>query len=161
DRRGTQWCRSWSGNLTCTGRTPLRLGRLEQHYLCRGRSKDADKTLPRALVLGTGVVCLLYFLTNVVYLLLLPFAGVKDGATTIACGIEFATNDRVGTAALEVIFGPIGQQIMAVAIMISVFGALNGLILSGPRLYYAMARDRLFFAKAGVLHARTNVPVFG
>ncbi|MBX9692789.1 MAG: amino acid permease, partial [Cyanobacteria bacterium] len=123
--------------------------------------KDANKTLPRALVAGTAVVCLLYFLTNVVYMLLLPFAGVKDGADTIARGIEFATNDRVGTAALEVIFGPMGQQIMAVAIMISVFGALNGLILSGPRLYYAMARDRLFFAKAGVLHARTNVPVFG
>ncbi len=123
--------------------------------------KDASKTLPRALVMGTGVVSILYFLTNIVYMLLLPFNGIKDGATVVERGIQFATSDRVGTAALEVIFGPVGQQIMAVAIMISVFGALNGLILSGPRLYYAMARDRLFFKKAGELHARTNVPVFG
>lgn len=123
--------------------------------------KDPQKTLPRSLILGTALVCFLYFLTNVVYVLLLPLFGSPEGATVLERGIQFASQDRVGTAALEVIFGASGEKIMAVAIMISTFGALNGLILSGPRLYYAMARDGLFFKGAGVLHAKTNVPVFG
>lgn len=123
--------------------------------------KDPEKTLPRSLIMGTALVCILYFVTNVVYLLLLPLAGDSSGATVLERGIQYASSDRVGTAALEVICGPAGEKIMAVAIMISTFGALNGLILAGPRLYYAMARDGLFFKKAGILHARTNVPVFG
>lgn len=123
--------------------------------------KDPVKTLPRSLILGTALVCTLYFLTNVVYLMLLPFDGIKDSATVLERGIMFATSDRVGTAALEVIMGDIGQKVMAGAIMISVFGALNGLILSGPRLYYAMAKDGLFFKNAGELHPKSNVPVFG
>ncbi|HMO21039.1 MAG TPA: amino acid permease [Candidatus Melainabacteria bacterium] len=123
--------------------------------------KDPQKTLPRSLILGTALVCMLYFLTNVVYLLLLPLFGTEGGATVMARGIQYAAQDRVGTAALEVIFSDAGEKIMAIAIMISTFGALNGLILSGPRLYYAMARDGLFFKQAGILNARTNVPVFG
>lgn len=123
--------------------------------------KEPTKTLPRSLITGTALVCLLYLLTNIVYLLVLPFEGIKDAPTVIERGIQYAAQDRVGTAALEVIFGEVGQKIMAGAIMISVFGALNGLILSGPRLYYAMAKDGLFFKNAGVLHAKTNVPVFG
>jgi len=123
--------------------------------------KEPTKVLPRSLIAGTALVCLLYFLTNVVYLLLLPFEGIKDAPEVVQRGIQFAAQDRVGTAALEVMFGEVGQKIMAGAIMISVFGALNGLILSGPRLYYAMAKDGLFFKDAGVLHAKTNVPVFG
>ncbi len=123
--------------------------------------KEPTKTLPRSLIIGTGLVCLLYCLTNIVYLLLLPMQGVENAATVVERGIKFAAQDRVGSAALQVIFGEGGQLIMAGAIMISVFGALNGLILSGPRLYYAMAKDGLFFKKAGVLHAKTNVPVFG
>jgi APA family basic amino acid/polyamine antiporter len=123
--------------------------------------KEPTKTLPKSLITGTALVCLLYLLTNIVYLLVLPFEGVKDAATVVERGIQFASQDRVGTAALEVIFGEVGQKIMAGAIMISVFGALNGLILSGPRLYYAMAKDGLFFKNAGMLNAKTNVPVFG
>lgn len=123
--------------------------------------KEPTKTLPRSLIMGTALVCVLYTLTSIVYLLLLPIDGVKDGATVVERGIKYAAQDRVGTAALQVIFGDVGQKIMAGAIMISVFGALNGLILAGPRLYYAMAKDGLFFKNAGVLHARTNVPVFG
>lgn len=123
--------------------------------------KNPEKTLPRSLITGTALVCLLYLLTNIVYLLVLPLDGVKDAPTVIERGIQYAAQDRVGTAALEVIFGEVGQKIMAGAIMISVFGALNGLILSGPRLYYAMAKDGLFFKNAGILHARTGVPVFG
>lgn len=123
--------------------------------------KEPRKTMPKALILGTGLVTLLYILTNVVYLMILPLHGIKDGATVLERGIQYAAQDRVGTAALQVMFGGIGEQVMAVAIMISVFGALNGLILSGPRLYYAMAKDKLFFKKAGELNANTNVPVYG
>lgn len=123
--------------------------------------KEPRKTMPKALILGTGLVTLLYILTNVVYLMVLPLHGIKDGATVLERGIQYAAQDRVGTAALQVMFGGIGEQVMAVAIMISVFGALNGLILSGPRLYYAMAKDKLFFKKAGELNANTNVPVYG
>jgi APA family basic amino acid/polyamine antiporter len=123
--------------------------------------KDPERTLPRSLALGTATVAALYVLTNVVYLLLLPLRGVKDGATVIERGIQFASEDRVGTAAAQVIFGDAGAGIMAAAIMISTFGCLNGLILAGPRAYYAMARDGLFFKKAGVLHPEVNVPVAG
>lgn len=126
-----------------------------------GEVKDPTKTLPRSLVIGTILVCVLYTLTNVVYLLLLPLHGVKEAPEVIARGIQYAAQERVGTASLEVIFGEVGQRIMAGAIMISVFGALNGLILSGPRLYYAMAKDGLFFKQAGTLNANTHVPVFG
>src|SRR5262249_55271375 len=123
--------------------------------------KDAERTLPRSLALGTALVALLYVLTNVVYLLLLPLHGVKDGATVLERGIQFAAEDRVGTAAAQIIFGDAGAGIMAAAIMISTFGCLNGLILAGPRAYYAMARDGLFFKSAGILHPAVNVPVAG
>jgi APA family basic amino acid/polyamine antiporter len=75
-------------------------------------------------------------------------------------GIQHATEDRVGTAAAEVIFGPSGTVLMACAILISTFGCNNGLILAGARVYYAMARDGLFFRRAGTLNARA-VPAAG
>jgi APA family basic amino acid/polyamine antiporter len=122
---------------------------------------DAEKTLPRSLMYGTLLVGALYFLSNIVYLLVLPMHGQAADPTVLGRGIQFAAEDRVGTAVAETLFGPIGEQIMAVAIMISTFGALNGLILSGPRAYYAMAKDGLFFKAAGVIDAKTSVPVFG
>jgi APA family basic amino acid/polyamine antiporter len=123
--------------------------------------KNAEKVLPRSLALGTGLVVLIYLLANVVYLLLLPLHGTAAGATVVERGIAFAAEDRVGTAAAEIIFGPAGKGIMAAAIMISTFGCLNGLILAGPRAYYAMARDGLFFKGCGELNVLTNVPVYG
>jgi len=126
-----------------------------------GEVKDAEKTLPKSLALGTALVVMLYLLANVVYLLLLPLHGTEHAPSILQRGIEFASEDRVGTAAAQILFGAAGQGIMAIAIMISTFGCLNGLILSGPRAYYAMARDGLFFKQAGVLNAKTNVPVFG
>lgn len=123
--------------------------------------KEPTKTLPRSLMLGTALVSLLYLLTNVVYMLLIPLKGTEGGADVISRGIQFAAEDRVGTAAAEIIFGSAGVYIMAAAIMISTFGALNGIILAGPRAYYAMARDGLFFKKCGELNANTHVPTFG
>jgi basic amino acid/polyamine antiporter, APA family len=121
--------------------------------------KNPARNLPLALVLGTGLVSLLYILANFAYLSVLPYAGTPEGATAVARGISHATQDRVGTAVAETIFGPSGALIMAVAILVSTFGCNNGLILSGARVYYAMARDGLFFRRAGTLNSR-NVPAF-
>jgi APA family basic amino acid/polyamine antiporter len=109
--------------------------------------KDATKDLPIAMVFGTLVVTVLYVLANVAYLNVLPRGAIVT-----------APQDRVGTAALQAIFGAPGLVLMAVAIMISTFGCNNGLILSGARVYYAMARDNLFFKSAGELHPRYHTP---
>jgi APA family basic amino acid/polyamine antiporter len=119
--------------------------------------KNPQRNLPLALLMGTGLVSALYILANVAYLNILPLEGTKDAATVLERGIQFATQDRVGSAAAEMIFGAIGGTIMASAILISTFGCNNGLILSGSRVYYAMARDGLFFKRAGQLN-RNHVP---
>ena len=116
-----------------------------------------QRNLPRALIYGTGLVSVLYILANVSYLNVLPLHGVKDGATVMERGIQYATQDRVASAMMETIFGAAGASIMAAAILISTFGCNNGLILSGARVYYAMARDKLFFRRTGNLN-RHNVP---
>jgi basic amino acid/polyamine antiporter, APA family len=122
--------------------------------------KNPKRNLPLALVLGTGLVTLLYIMANVSYLNVLPSQGTANGATALARGIAHATQDRVGTAALEVMFGPAGATMMAVAILISTFGCNNGLILAGARVYYAMARDGLFFRRVGTLN-KHSVPAAG
>jgi len=114
--------------------------------------KNPSRNLPLSLALGTGTVILLYTLANLAYLRVLPISGDPHGATALARGIEFALDGRVATAVAEVIFGPAGAILMAVAILISTFGCNNGLILSGARIYYAMAKDRLFFASAGTVN---------
>jgi APA family basic amino acid/polyamine antiporter len=122
--------------------------------------QNPRRNLPLALVLGTGLVTVLYVLANVGYLTVLPLHGTAEGATVLDRGIQYATEDRVGVAAAEVVFGPLGGTIMAVAILISVFGCNNGLILAGARVYWAMARDRLFFQRVGTLNAN-HVPAAG
>jgi APA family basic amino acid/polyamine antiporter len=119
--------------------------------------KNPQRNLPRALIFGTGLVSLLYILANFAYLSVLPLHGSPDGTTVLARGIQYATQDRVATAAAEVIFGASAATIMAVAILISTFGCNNGLILSGARVYWAMAKDRLFFERAGRLN-KHSVP---
>ncbi|MDP1892338.1 MAG: amino acid permease [Gemmatimonadaceae bacterium] len=121
--------------------------------------QNPARNLPRALLTGTVMVTVLYALANVSYLAVLPLHGTADGATIMERGISFATQDRVGTAVMESIFGPSGALIMAGAIVISTLGCNNGLILSGARVYYAMARDGSFFARAGVL-SEHGVPSF-
>ncbi|HKO19104.1 MAG TPA: amino acid permease, partial [Acidobacteriaceae bacterium] len=122
--------------------------------------QNPKRNLPLALVLGTGLVTLLYIMANVGYLNVLPMLGDPHGATAITRGIANATQDRVATAALEVVFGAAGATIMAAAILVSTFGCNNGLILAGARVYYAMARDGLFFRRVGTLNAR-RVPAAG
>jgi basic amino acid/polyamine antiporter, APA family len=123
-----------------------------------GEVRDARTTVPRALVVGTALVCALYVLTNVAYLNVLPLAGVPTGADAFARGIQHATADRVGTAVMEQLTGSrIGTAIMALGVMVSTFGCVNGLVLAGARVAWAMARDGRFFAPAGRLNA-AHVP---
>jgi len=119
--------------------------------------KNPKRNLPLALVLGTGLVTLLYVMANLSYLMVLPLRGIEGGATVLERGLQYATQDRVGTAAAVMIFGASGGTLMAIAILISTFGCNNGLILAGSRVYYAMARDGLFFKRAATLN-RNHVP---
>jgi APA family basic amino acid/polyamine antiporter len=113
-----------------------------------GEVRNPQRNLPLSLALGVGLVSVLYLASNLVYLNLLPLDAIKT-----------APEDRVATAVVSRMFGPIAVQLMAAAIMISTFGCNNGLILSGARVYYAMARDGLFFRSVGTLHPRFHSPV--
>jgi basic amino acid/polyamine antiporter, APA family len=124
-----------------------------------GEVINPKRNLPLSLALGTGVVIALYIACNVIYLNVLPLHGSPDGATILQRGIQHATEDRVATATLTQMFGAIGGYLMAAAIMVSGFGCNNGLILSGARVYYAMAKDGLFFRGAGKLHPKYKTPV--
>lgn len=119
--------------------------------------KEPNRTIPRALVFGVVLVTVLYLLTNLAFVMLMPTMGDPAGADAMARGISHATSDRVGSAAAEVMFGGAGAAIMAVLIMVSTFGCNNGLILSGSRAYFAMASDGLFFKRAAVLN-KNGVP---
>jgi APA family basic amino acid/polyamine antiporter len=112
-----------------------------------GEVKNPVRDIPQAMLFGTLIVTVLYFLATVAYLNILPAADIAGAA-----------QDRVGTAALQSVFGTVGLYVMAAAIAISCFGCNNALILSGARVYYAMARDGLFFASAAVLHPRYRTP---
>jgi APA family basic amino acid/polyamine antiporter len=114
-----------------------------------GEVKNPKRNIPLSLAAGTTLVISLYILANVAYL-----------CTLTLHQIQTAPDDRVATAALQVIFGPAGAVMMAIAIIISTFGCNNGLILSGARVYYAMACDGLFFRKTGRLNDR-HVPTYG
>jgi APA family basic amino acid/polyamine antiporter len=123
-----------------------------------GEVKNPKRNLPLALAIGTGVVILLYVAANFIYLMHLPFDGNPNGADVVARGIKYATSERVGTAVLQQIFGASGAAVMAIAILISTFGCCNGLILSGARVYYAMAKDGLFFKSTGAVHPKYLTP---
>ena len=114
-----------------------------------GEVKNPQRNIPLSLAAGTGLVITLYVLANVAYLCTLTLEQIQK-----------APDDRIATAALATIFGSAGAVIMAVAIMISTFGCNNGLILAGARVYYAMARDGLFFKATGRLNDR-HVPAVG
>jgi len=113
-----------------------------------------SRTVPLSLAAGTVLVTVLYLAANVVYLAVLPLHGSATATTLAGRGIQFAASDRVGTAAMEAMLGQAGAVVMAVGVMISTFGCENGLILAGARVYYAMARDGLFFSPAGMLNTR-------
>lgn len=111
-----------------------------------GEVKHPELNVTRAMVIGTITVITLYLLANLAYLLTLPLQAIQQ-----------APADRVGTATLQAIFPGTGTALMAAAIMISTFGTINALILTGARAYYAMARQGLFF-RFGARLNRARVP---
>jgi APA family basic amino acid/polyamine antiporter len=114
-----------------------------------GEVKNPKRDVALGMVFGTLIVTTLYLLANVAYLCTLPLSAIQQ-----------APDDRVATAALQSIFGAPGAAIMALAIIVSTFGCNNGLILAGARVYYAMAKDGLFFRSTGRLNER-HVPATG
>ena len=117
-----------------------------------GEMKTPARDLPFAMAMGVLTVTVLYLLANVAYLSVLPADAIKLAST--------GDHPPIGTAALQAMFGEAGLTIMAIAVMISTFGCNNGLILAGARVYYAMARDGLFFRRTGELHAEHHTPAF-
>jgi APA family basic amino acid/polyamine antiporter len=111
-------------------------------------TRDPVKTLPKALLLGTLGVTFLYTLANVAYLHVLP---VEQAAAV--------PDQRIAAVVAGILFGPIGVSLIAVAILVSTFGCDNGLVLAGPRLYYAMARDGLFLKGAANIDPDRGTPV--
>jgi APA family basic amino acid/polyamine antiporter len=123
-----------------------------------GEIRDPKRNIPLSLVIGTGVVLLLYVLCNFVYLSVLPMAGDPAATTIMGRGIQFASEDRVATAVMEQAGSSLGAagagfgaKLMAAVILISTFGCVNGLLMAGARVYYAMSRDGLFFKSVGKL----------
>ena len=112
-----------------------------------GEIRNPKRNLPLSLAIGVGVVSLLYLACNFVYLNALPLEQIQT-----------APQDRVATAVAQQMFGPSGVQLLAAAIMVSTFGCVNGMLLAGSRVYYAMAQDKLFFQKAGVLDPKSHTP---
>jgi len=115
---------------------------------------EPKKTIPRGLAIGTMLVTVLYLLMNVAYLCILPLKGDPNGADVFSRGIQFASEDRVAAAAANLIGGQGFSIVVAMLIMVSTFGCNNGLILSGSRVYYTMAKDGLFFKNFGKLSER-------
>jgi APA family basic amino acid/polyamine antiporter len=113
-----------------------------------GEVKNPQKNIGLSLFFGTLIVTLIYVAANLMYVSVLPLADIAS-----------APQDRVAVSASKAIFGDIGTYVIAVMIMISTFGCNNGLILSGARVYYTMAKDGLFFKKTGTLN-RNGVPAF-
>jgi basic amino acid/polyamine antiporter, APA family len=115
---------------------------------------NPKRNLVLSMVIGTALVTLLYILINIVYLLILPLHGDPNGTDVMSRGIQYATNDRVAAAVAEAVGGSHATILIAILIMISTFGCNNGCILSGARVYYATAKDGLFFPSMGKLNSK-------
>lgn len=112
-----------------------------------GEIKDPQRNLPLALIYGTGGVMLLYLLANLMYFYALPLD-------------RLAASPRVASEAARTFLGNAGGTFVVVAVLISSFAAINGSLLSGARIYFAMAEDELFFARAAKVHPKYRTPVF-
>ena len=110
-----------------------------------GETLNPERTIPRALILGVLIVTACYTLLNAAYLYVMPLSDV-------------ATSTRVAADAMERVLGPLGGKAITIVIIISVLGALNGIALAGPRVYYAMAQDGLAFRWMAALHPRRQTP---
>jgi basic amino acid/polyamine antiporter, APA family len=108
-------------------------------------TKDPERTIPRSLILGTMIVTVCYVGLNIVYLSVLPMDRV-------------IASSRVAADTFEALVGPAGGRFVSALVMFSAFGALNGVILAGPRVYYSMAQDGLVFKWAAAVHPRYRTP---
>lgn len=125
-----------------------------------GEVVNPRRTIPMSMIIGTLTVAILYFLVNYTYLKILPLRGTPEDLSVLGRGIQFAEEDRVATAAMYQVLGRAAETLMAVVLVVSTFGCNNGLILSGARVYYAMAKDNLFFKPAAYLNTK-GVPGIG
>ena len=110
-----------------------------------GEVKDPDRTLPRALLGGVAAVVAIYLVVNAVYLYLLPLP-------------VMTASKLVAADAAQRIFGGLGESVVSAMVMLSAFGALNGSMMTGPRIFYAMAEDGLFFRPIAAVHSRFRTP---
>ena len=112
-----------------------------------GETVDAERNFPRAMVIGTSALIALYLLPNVAYIAALGPEGV-------------ARSERVASEAVTALMGPTAGSLIAAAILVSIFSAANGLTLTAPRVYFAMAKDRVFFSRLADVHPRFGTPAF-
>jgi basic amino acid/polyamine antiporter, APA family len=133
------------------------LGGSENLIALSGEVRNPGRSLPFALITGAGLVVVLYLLINLAYLAQLPLVGSPAATDAFGRGISGAESDRVAAATMQVMLGSKGAWLTALLVMISTLGCLNGLILGGGRLMYAMAHDRAFFRIAAQLNV-ASVP---
>jgi amino acid transporter len=144
------WPERWSGSLL-SGMGLGMIGVLwayegwQYATFSAGETTSPQRTFPRAIVLGTAALILIYLLANVGYLAALGTAGV-------------AGSDRVAAESVAAVVGPGSAQVVAAAILVSIFSATNGLTITAPRVYYAMAQDGLFFRRLAEVHPRFGTP---
>jgi APA family basic amino acid/polyamine antiporter len=112
-----------------------------------GESKDPQRTFPRGIIIGTGVMIGIYLLANLGYLAALG-------------PVRAAQSDRIAADAVGALLGPLAGKLIAAVILVSMFSAANGLTITAPRLYFSMARDGVFFRKWAEVHPRFHTPVF-
>jgi APA family basic amino acid/polyamine antiporter len=112
-----------------------------------GEAKDPQRTFPRAISIATFLLIVLYLIANLGYVRALGPAGA-------------ANSERIAADAIATILGPVAGAVVSALILVSIFSALNGLVLTTPRMYYAMARDGLFFQKLTSVHPRFGTPAF-
>jgi APA family basic amino acid/polyamine antiporter len=110
-----------------------------------GETRDAAATIPRALIIGTLIVTACYAGLNLVYMRVLPLEALR-------------ASTRVAADAADALVGAGGAGLMAALVLVSTFGAVNGIILTGPRVYYSMAEDGLLFKWIGAVHPRYQTP---
>ena len=112
-----------------------------------GETVDPERNFPRAMLIGTSALIALYLLPNVAYIAALGPEGV-------------ARSERVASEAVTALMGPTAGTLIAAAILVSIFSAANGLTLTAPRVYFAMAKDRVFFSRLADVHPRFGTPAF-